>query len=148
MRTMVIFKFAKPCFRSHTLVQELNIPYQRFCSSKKKGWILSQMSQTEEALSVLYQALNMFPLDHHFMSRSQIHSNIGLIYFEDNLEKANQHYNKALIYSKYGNVTDRMGLVSLNIALCSILSGENHVAEQKAFQEGSKQLKRIKTTVV
>ena len=36
-----------------------------------------------------------------------------------------------------------MGLVSLNIALCSILSGENHVAEQ-AFQEGSKQLKRIK----
>ena len=130
--------------RSHALVQELNIPYQRILFFKEKGWILSQMGRPEEALSVLDQALNMFPLDHHFMSRSQIHSNIGLIYFrKNNLVKANQHYNKALIYSKHGHVTDRMGLVSLNIALCSILSGENHVAEQ-AFQEGVKQLKRIK----
>jgi tetratricopeptide (TPR) repeat protein len=130
--------------QSNQLVQELNISYQRILFFKEKGWILSQMGQPKQSLAVLQQALNMFPLERHFLSRSQIHSNIGLIYFrKNNSKEAIRHFNKSLIYAKHGQVTDRMGLVSLNIALCSILSGDNHVAEQ-AFVEGARQLQKIK----
>ena len=125
------------------LVQELNIPFQKILYYKEKGWILSQMGQADKALEILYETLVMFPQNRHFLSRSQIHSNIGLIYFRKNqIGEAARQFNKALNFAKHGNVLDRMGLVSLNIALCSILRGDTKLAET-AFRQGARQLQKI-----